>query len=106
VGDSYCTRPEHAPPPLPPALVTGRWYCIEVMMDGGTPTPSATGAGGTLDFWVDGTEIGPWPALWLRTDAALEPSILWLSVFHHGDHSVEGLLLDDVVVSTEPIGCR
>ena len=31
--------------------------------------------------------------------------ILWLSLFHHAEHSVEGILLDDVVVSTDRVGC-
>ena len=106
VGDAYCTRPEHAPPPLPTAMETGRWYCIEEMLDGGAPTSSESGASGALDFWIDGAEVGPWSPLWMRTDASVEPNILWLSVFHHADHSVAGVLFDDVVVSTERVGCR
>lgn len=106
VGAAYCTRPEHAPPPMPPSMETGRWYCIEELLDGGTPSASASGASGALDFWVDGAELGPWDSLWMRSDASVEPNILWLSVFHHADHSVEGVMFDDVVVSTERIGCR
>jgi hypothetical protein len=36
----------------------------------------------------------------------LKIGLLWLSLFHHGDHSVEGVMLDDVVVSTSRIGCH
>jgi len=58
-----------------------------------------------VNFWLDGEEYGPWNDLWMRTTPDLRVGILWLSLFHHGEHSVEGILLDDVVVSTEPIGC-
>jgi hypothetical protein len=35
----------------------------------------------------------------------LQLHILWLSLFHHASHSVEGIMLDNVVISTQPIGC-
>ena len=54
---------------------------------------------------MDGLEIGPWDDLWFRTTEDLKISILWLSLFHHTDHSVEGIYLDNVVVSTSLIGC-
>jgi hypothetical protein len=106
IGDAYCTRSEHRPTSAPVGLVTGRWYCLEEMIDVGTPTENASNADGILDFWIDGTEIGPWTALWLRASASVENTILWLSVFHHAEHSVEGVLLDDVVLSTDRIGCH
>lgn len=43
---------------------------------------------------------------WVRR--ILLPAVVTLariSLFHHADHSVEGLYLDNVVVSTERIGC-
>lgn len=101
-----CEKPQHAPKNPPPTLQAGQWYCVEMMMDGGTPTTSPAGANGTLNFWVDNAEIGPWNDLWLRTTSSLKISILWLSLFHHGNHSVEGAMFDDVVVSTQRIGCQ
>lgn len=103
-GQSYCTNPAHRPPPLPPVLQTGRWYCVEMLLDGGTPTPSATGADGVLNLWLDGVEYGPWNGLWMRSTPDLTISVLWLDLWHHGAHSVEGVMLDEVVVSTARIG--
>jgi hypothetical protein len=46
-----------------------------------------------------------WPGLWLRTSASVEVDLLWLSLFHHADHSVAGVMFDRVVVGTSRIGC-
>ncbi|HET6585531.1 MAG TPA: hypothetical protein VFG69_18860 [Nannocystaceae bacterium] len=104
-GESYCTNPAHRETVAPPVLESGRWYCIEVMLDGGTPSAGPDGATGAMDFWIDGVEIGPWTDLWMRTIAELRPSVLWLSLFHHDEHSVAGIRYDHVVVSSSPIGC-
>jgi hypothetical protein len=105
-GETYCERPEHRETVMPPTLETGRWYCVEMLLDGGTPTNTEDGADGTLNFWVDGLEIGPWNDLWLRTTDDLEITILWLSLFHHEEHADVGVMYDNVVVSTERIGCH
>jgi len=104
-GSAYCTKAQHRERTAPPTLQSGRWYCVEMMLDGGTPTSTASGANGVLDFWIDGTEIGPWNDLWLRTTSNLKLSILWLNLFFHGDHPTAGVFYDDVVVSTQRIGC-
>lgn len=104
-GSNYCEKPQHRETTLPKNLTPGVWSCVELMVDGGTATSSESGANGSLDYWVDGKQIGPWSDLWLRTDPKLKLNILWLSLFHHGDHSVEGMLLDNVVVSKSRIGC-
>ena len=105
-GSGFCTKPQHRETVMPPRLETGRWYCVEVMLDGGTPTATAAGANGVQDFWVDNVEIGPWTDLWHRTTSNLKISILWLNLFHHAEHSTVGVMLDDVVVSTQRIGCH
>jgi len=104
-GSGYCTRPEHRESSPPAQLVTDRWYCIEMLMDGGTPTSTEAGANGVLNFWVDGVSSGPWNNLWLRTTSQLKLTILWLGLFFHGEHSAEGIMLDNIVVSTDRIGC-
>jgi hypothetical protein len=104
-GATYCTKPQHRPNTMPPELVTGRWYCLEMMVDGGAPSSTGSGANGELDFWIDGVQYGPWTNLWMRTSSAVNIEILWLDLFHHADHSAEGVLIDDVVVSATPIGC-
>ncbi len=108
LGDSntgYCKSPEDREKVPPPKLVTNRWYCIEMMMDGGTPTSSQTGANGVLDFWVDGVEAGPWTNLWFRTVPELKLTLLWLSLYFHETHTVEGIMFDNVVVSKSKVGC-
>jgi len=105
-GSVFCTKAKDREKTLPPAFTSGRWYCIEMMLDGGTPTPSATNANGVADYWIDGVEYGPWGNQWFRSTANLKLNILWLSLFHHEAHSVEGVMLDDVVVSTSRIGCH
>ena len=101
----YCEKPEHRQPGLTPKLETGRWYCIEMMVDMGTPVQSDSLADGIQNFWIDGVEYGPWTGLWHRTTPSLKLSILWLSLFHHGEHSVEGVMFDNLVVSESRIGC-
>jgi len=104
-GETYCTNPDHRETVVPPMLETGRWYCIELVLDGGPPTSGPEDAGGSMDFWIDGVQIGPWTDLWMRTTAELRPSILWLNLFHHDEHSVAGIRYDHVVVSSARIGC-
>ena len=104
-GSSYCTKPEHRETILPPQMETGRWYCMETMIDAGSAVGSDFLANGQQDFWIDGVEYGPWQGLWHRTTTGLKVSGLWLNLYHHESHSVQGIMLDNVVVSTERIGC-
>lgn len=103
-GERYCTEAQHRPGPMPPVLETGRWYNIEMMMDGGTPSVDGSISDGILNLWIDGVEIGPWNDLWFRSTPDLKLSILLLSLWHHDEHSVEGIMIDEVVVSTQRIG--
>jgi hypothetical protein len=104
-GSGYCTKAADRPKIMPPLLQTDRWYCLEVMVDSGTPTSTQTGANGALDFWIDGTEYGPFNNLWLRTTANLKPTIAWLSTYFHSDHAAVGVRFDNVVVSRTRVGC-
>lgn len=104
-GTNYCKKPEHRETVMPAQLQSGRWYCVEMLLDGGTPTSSATGANGAQNLWIDGNQLGPW-TLWHRATSNLKVNILWLSLFHHAEHSVEGVMFDDVVVSTSRVGCH
>jgi len=105
-GQMYCLKTQDRQSGPLPQMQTGRWYCIEMMMDGGTPTSTAAGANGVLDYWIDGQEIGPWNGLWLRTTSGLKLDVLWLALFFHSTHSVQGIMLDDVAISTQRIGPR
>jgi hypothetical protein len=104
-GDSFPTPAQRATI-QPPQYQTNRWYCLEMMIDAGTPVSSQAAANGSQTFWVDGVQYGPWTNMWFRTSPNLKISILWLSLYHHSDHSVGGVMLDDVVVSTSRVGCH
>jgi hypothetical protein len=83
------------------------WYCLEIMLDGGTPTPTQAGANGIQNFWVDGVEIGPWTDLWHRTTATgMDVNLFSLALYLPNPHDPGiGLRYDNVVVSTNQIGC-
>ncbi len=101
----YCTKNNHLPDKPLISLQEDRWYCIEMMVDAGSPSPDGTNADGKMELWVDGQSIGFWDDIWFRTTSNLKINILWLSLFHHdGTHSTAGILYDEVVVSTERIG--
>jgi hypothetical protein len=105
-GSYYCTKSQDRPTVTMPTLVAGQWYCYEQMVDLGTASANGTGATGRITQWLNESLIGDNTNLWLRTTANLKIQNLWLSLFHHdGNHSVVGELIDNVVVSTQPIGC-
>ena len=104
-GQVYCTKPDDRDPPLPPVLTDGKWYCFEMKVKLGKPSADGSDANGELELWVNGAEYGSWKNLWMRTSSQLKLDILWLSLYHHdGSHSTAGVLIDDVAVSTLPIG--
>jgi hypothetical protein len=103
-GQPVCVKSQHRDQITLPTMQSGHWYCIEVMLNGGTPTAGNAGASGILDYWIDGQEMGPWTDLWLRNTDSLKIGILWLDLFFHGTHGTAGVLFDDVVVSTSRVG--
>ena len=105
-GQTYCTNPDHRETLAPPQPEPGRWYCVELMIDAGTPTTDGSGADGILNFWVDDVSYGPWTEMWFRTTPDLKLNIFWLNLWFHADHSEAGIMVDDVVVSTSRIGPR
>jgi hypothetical protein len=101
---------EHTAPPLPtpPQINEDQWYCVEMMADVGDPTPSLTGANAMLDFWIDGVQYGPFENLWFRS--VPDPDVLlnkigFMMYYHDGNPNGRTFLIDDVVVSKQPIGC-
>lgn len=105
-GQNYCTKAEHRDIVPQESLQTDRWYCLEMKVNSGTPVSNEVNANGQLNFWIDGKQIGPWSNLWFRTTGDLKLNILWINLFFHGDHAPAGVLYDNVVVSTNKIGCR
>jgi len=105
-GASYCTKPQDRPAVTLPTLVAGKWYCYEQLVDMGTASTNGTGATGRLTQWMDGSIISDNSNLWLRTTSSLKLQNLWLSLyFGDGTHSTVGELIDNVVVSTQRVGC-
>lgn len=104
-GDSFPTPSQRATI-QPPQYQTNRWYCLELMLDAGTPVATQAQADGVQTFWVDGVQYGPWTNLWHRTTANLKINILSPSLFFHSDHPAAGVMLDDIVVSTSRVGCH
>lgn len=103
--DGTCTQPDHSAFTAVPPLQTGQWYCVELMVDAGTATPTAQEADGVVSMQLDGTQIGLWDDLWFRTDPDLKLNVAWLLLYYGGEHGDEGVLYDDLVVSREPVGC-
>lgn len=100
-GSVFCTLPSDRPGELGPTIQTDQWYHIKIYVNAGTPTASEVGATGVFNMWVDGVELGPWTNKWFRSTADLKVNILFLQLYHHNaDHSVEGILLDDIKVYT------
>jgi hypothetical protein len=105
-GSYYCTRSQDRPTTTMPTIVAGKWYCYEQMIDMGVASDNGPGATGRITQWLDGVTIGDNTNLWLRTTSSLKIQNLWLSLYHHDSaHSVYGELIDNVVVSTQRIGC-
>lgn len=105
-GGFYCTKPAHKPTVALPALKANQWYCVEEMIDLGTPNTTGQNPNGRFTLRVDDALLADIGDLWLRTSSALKVQLLLLSLFHHdGTHSTAGELIDNVVVSTQPVGC-
>jgi hypothetical protein len=104
-GTGYCTKAAHRERIMPPLMETNRWYCLEYMLDAGSPVSSDANANGALNLWIDNVEYGPFNNLWFRTTASLKLNILSIGIFHHGAHTVAGTEFDNLVVSTQRIGC-
>lgn len=120
-SSGYCSRiPSQAVPPqaLPPVMETDKWYCLETMVDMGTPFPDSSTPelfDGVQSFWIDGVQYGPFQKLWHRTVPELKLDNINLFLYHHGNDTNSGCLsgagkgkgywIDDVVVAKTRVGC-
>jgi hypothetical protein len=105
-GAFYCTKQQDRPSVTLPTLVAGQWYCVEEMVDMGTPSADGQSANGRLTLWLDSNQLVDNQNLWLRTTASLKIQNIWMSLFFgDGTHSTVGELIDNLVVSTQRIGC-
>ncbi|RCU48829.1 hypothetical protein DU002_13685 [Corallincola holothuriorum] len=101
----YCRDPAYHPISNLPHLTSNQWYCIELMVDLGSPTSSAAQANGSMNLTIDNQALGPWQNLWLRSDGKLELNRVIMGLYHHGHHSEAGILIDEIKLSEQPIGC-
>jgi hypothetical protein len=107
-GSPSCTKPADRPTVTMPTMVAGQWYCYEQMIDMGTAstdgvTPAPTGR---ITQWLDGVQFGDNTNLWFRTTSNLKLQNLWMVLFENNtSHSASGELIDNIVVSTQRIGC-
>lgn len=104
-GSNYCTKAAHRETRMPPDLQTNKWYCVEMMLDAGTPVTSDAAANGSLNLWIDNVEYGPFNNLWFRTTPNLKVSVVSLALFHHAEHPTAGTMFDNFVISKERVGC-
>jgi hypothetical protein len=106
--DMACDRLEccwgnHFEPDEPEVLPTGSWTCLELHMAINTPGR----ADGRMSFWVDDELKLEETGMHWRADADLQLNKAWLQHYianGDADQSNE-IWFDDVVVSTERIGC-
>ena len=91
-------------PATPHAFPVGQWFCLEMMMQANTPSQPD----GAMAYWVDGAEIHRETGMMFRTSPTL--ALNRVRVQHYiTTEDAQGfsnrVWFDDVVVSTEPIGC-
>ncbi len=99
-----CWGNVYAPDP-PVALPTGRWFCLEMTMRANTPGESD----GSMAYWIDGELAHQVDGMLFRTSPTLALNRVRLQ-HYITESDAEGfsnrVWFDDVVVSTERIGCR
>lgn len=103
--DPRCSKPQHRVAASATPIEKGRWYCIELFVDAGTPVAEDAQADGRLGLWLDEVLVAEYSDLWFRTDPNLKLAVLWLLEYDGDEHGDEGVLYDEVVVSRTPIGC-
>jgi hypothetical protein len=101
-GPECCWGNHFAPDP-PVVLPRDRWVCLELGM--GLNTPGE--ADGWMEFWVDGQSAHRVDGMHWRDDPTLQLNKAWLQHYiASGDTTrSQQIWFDDVVVSTEHIGC-
>jgi len=92
----------------PPAIRPGLWQCVEY---GLTLNTAGDNDDGRADFWVDGVHHGSFGGFQWRTAAELRANTFILDSYNHfrdgalPESSPNLVRYDNLVVSTEPVGC-
>jgi hypothetical protein len=93
-------------------LENNRWYCIEQQVVLNTPgqkdgVNTSGQKDGVLRGWVDGKLVFEKTDVRMRDVAALKIENVWINLYHGGKWTAQTeqhLYIDDVVISTQPIG--
>jgi MYXO-CTERM domain-containing protein len=98
-----CCWGNHFDPPAPTVLPTGEWTCLELHMRLNTPGE----ADGSMAFWINDELALEQPGMHWRDVSELQLNKAWLQHYiDNGDaNQPNRAWFDDVVVSTERIGC-
>ncbi|MBN2498274.1 MAG: hypothetical protein JXR96_27025 [Deltaproteobacteria bacterium] len=107
--EPQCCWGNHFTPDPPVPLPVGRWFCFEMMMLANTPGAED----GAMAYWVDdqlALRVGPGGegSIWWRTSPTLALNRVRLQHYitqEDADGHSNRVWFDDVVVSTERIGC-
>lgn len=91
-----------------PTLKDDQWYCIEQMIDAGKASTNDKEANGEYRLWVNGQLLSQANDLWMKSHSSfIDPTELYLALFYHDDsHANLGMLYDNVIISSERIGCN
>jgi hypothetical protein len=99
-----CCWGNHFQPATPVALPVGQWVCFEMMMKANDVGQS----NGEMAYWIDGNLVHQETSMSWRTTADLGLNMVrlqhYLETSFAQNHSNQAWF-DDVVVSTDPIGC-
>lgn len=96
--------PESAPAPI---VELGKWACVEFGVTLNDPGRSD----GRADLWVDSRDTGPFDGLKWRTVPTLAANVFVLDSYNEfaagapPSSRPNRVLYDNVVISTEPVGC-
>lgn len=99
-----CCWGNHFRPATPKPFPVGRWFCFEMMMQANTPGEHD----GTMAYWIDGALAHEQGGTMWRTSPTLAMNRArvqhYIETEDAGGHS-NRVWFDDVVISTDPIGC-
>ena len=99
--EQCCWGNNYRPDP-PVALPVGEWFCFEMMMEANTPGA----ADGEMTYWIN-DELGHHvDGMRWRTTDSLQLNRVRLQHYIESSDQPQRVWFDDVVVSTERIGCN
>lgn len=97
-----CCWGNHFRPESPVALPTGEWFCFEMTMQANTPDE----ADGTMAYWVNDELAHDVDGVRWRSTDELQLNRVRLQHYIESADQANAVWFDDVVVSTERIGCN